>query len=414
MAKIVVGMGFGDEGKGTTVDYLARMVQNDGRSATVIRFNGGGQAGHNVVTPEQIHHCFSHFGSGSFAGARTHLSQFMLVDPGALFNEANALIAKQVPAFDNLSIDGRALIVTPFQVAANRLRETTRSNRRHGSCGMGIGETMKDQLAGNSLTVRGVFEPGALETLKLIQELKRIEFSDHELYELPVAREEFHLLMDPDAPAMVLDSMRYILGSICITDGPEIGVDDELIFEGAQGVMLDMDHGYFPHVTFSKTTFENALAILDEIGYEGSVEKIGVTRAYHTRHGRGPFVSEDAELTARLPDPNNVRSEWQEGFRSGWFDEVVAKYATKVCGGIDTLVVTNVDRLIGLGYRQLKVCVEHDAQNPEIADPVFDSISRPEILLDRIVESFAPTNRVIVSSGPTWKDKHESAYSTYR
>src|SRR4051794_33587520 len=123
-AWIVVDLGFGDAGKGSVVDFLVREHQTH----TVVRFNGGAQAAHNVVLPDGRHHTFSEFGSGTFVpGVRTHLSRFMLVDPAALLAEERHLRSLGVSdAFERLSVDGRAIVVTPFQKAANRLREMSR------------------------------------------------------------------------------------------------------------------------------------------------------------------------------------------------------------------------------------------------------------------------------------------------
>jgi adenylosuccinate synthase len=152
---IVVDLGYGDAGKGTIVDWLcARPEQGSGVLAgarpprTVVRFNGGAQAAHNVVTRDGRQHTFAQFGSGTFApGVRTHLSRFMLVDPLALAAEAAHLAAAGVAdALDRLTVDRDALLTTPYHRAANRARELARGTDRHGSCGIGIGETARYSL----------------------------------------------------------------------------------------------------------------------------------------------------------------------------------------------------------------------------------------------------------------------------
>jgi len=126
-------------------------------------------------------------------------------------------------------------------------------------------------------------------------------------------------------------------------------VKNNSIFEGAQGVLLDAEYGFWPHVTPTKTTFANALTLLAEANFTGEMEKIGVIRAYATRHGNGPFPSRDLNLEKAIPDCHNVFSEWQSDFRIGWFDLPLAKYALGVCGGVDQLVITNTDRLFNNG-----------------------------------------------------------------
>ena len=150
-ASIVTDLGFGDAGKGTVVDYLARQAMG----AVIVRFNGGAQAAHNVHTADGKHHTFSQFGSGMLVpGTRTFLSHHVLFDPFALQNEAAAL-AKIVSGdpLTRVMVDGGALTVTPFQKAANRVRESLRGQGRHGSVGMGIGETMADMLTFPELAV---------------------------------------------------------------------------------------------------------------------------------------------------------------------------------------------------------------------------------------------------------------------
>jgi adenylosuccinate synthase len=145
---VVVDLGYGDAGKGTVVDWLcSRPGSRPVR--TVVRFNGGAQAAHNVVMPDGRQHAFAQFGAGTFTpGVRTHLSRFVLIDPLALAAEAAHLASIGVPdALDRLTVDRDALLTTPYRQAANRARERARGNRRHGSCGMGIGETASYALA---------------------------------------------------------------------------------------------------------------------------------------------------------------------------------------------------------------------------------------------------------------------------
>src|SRR5687767_10013422 len=143
-AILVIDLAFGDCGKGAVVDFLTRRQH----AHTVVRFNGGPQAGHNVVTPDGRHHTFSQFGSGTFVpGVRTLLSRFMLIEPYALLNEAKHLAQVGVPdALGRLIIDRRSPVITPAHQAANRLRELARGDAAHGTCGMGVGETMQDLL----------------------------------------------------------------------------------------------------------------------------------------------------------------------------------------------------------------------------------------------------------------------------
>ena len=172
-AFVVVDLGFGDAGKGILTDFLVRRFG----AGLVVRYNGGAQAGHNVVTPDVRHHTFSQFGSGTFVpNVRTYLSRHVIIDPLALLVEGNLLEAKGVPdVFSRLQISDQALVITPFQRAANRIRELARGANRHGSCGMGVGETFEDALEYPQLSIitKDIRHPSVLrEKLKAIRALK--------------------------------------------------------------------------------------------------------------------------------------------------------------------------------------------------------------------------------------------------
>lgn len=376
-AHLIVGLGYGDEGKGTLTDWLCRQGVADA-GALVVRFSGGAQAAHNVVEPGRgssgqgaagRHHCFQQFGAGTFAGARTYLSRFMLVNPISLVREGAALHAAGVPdPFSRLAVDEDALVTTPFHIAAGRIRELTRA--RHGSCGLGIGETRKDSLHGGpTLRVGTLRDADQLKAfLRAQQEHKRAEMRPlvelieglrgegglGEGHDAGGAREvraglarEWRTLEDPDVVSDVLSRFADFTRQVRFVDEAwwrrELARDQHLVFEGAQGVLLDETWGFQPHTTWTNVTLDNAVALL--AGYVGDVRRVGVTRAYQTRHGAGPFVTEDAAASPLSAHDHNRRNEWQEGFRSGWLDLVTLRYALEVVGGVDELAVTNVDRL---------------------------------------------------------------------
>src|SRR5258705_6304367 len=156
---IVVGLGYGDEGKGTITDYLVRELG----ARTVVRWNGGPQAGHNVVTSDGRWHCFAQFGAGTFAGARTVLGPDMLVELEALAVEADALAGKGVAdPLAQLTIDGDCTVITPMHKLLNQLRELAAPR---GSCGMGVGEAVRWRERGIAIRVRDVADGSALATM---------------------------------------------------------------------------------------------------------------------------------------------------------------------------------------------------------------------------------------------------------
>lgn len=355
---LVAGLGFGDEGKGGIVDYLTRTTG----ARVVVRYNGGAQAAHNVVTSNGTHHTFSQFGSGTLIGAQTHLSKHMLVNPIFLLAEAKHLEedCRISDPMRLVSIHKDALITNPFQVALNRLKEINRGGGRHGSCGMGINETVVDSLAlgEDSLRAKDLKDPSTLKRkLKLAQEAKLVEAEALPVPQVSLAQIEIDLLLDTKVIDSAIEQYTQIAKSVRIVDDTWLGCkltgDGTIIFEGAQGVLLDQNYGFFPHVTRSNTTFANAYDLLGT--FDGAIHKIGVTRAYMTRHGAGPFPTEDKDMT--FQGEHNNWGPWQEGFRYGHLDLVLLQYALDAIGGVDEIAMTCIDHL----PNQLKVCVAYDS-----------------------------------------------------
>ena len=370
-ATVVVDLGFGDAGKGTIVDYLARKCQ----APVVVRFNGGPQARHHVVTRTGQCHGFAQFGSGSFVpGARTHLSRFMLFDPIELNHEWRWLDRYGLgDVLDRLTVDEDAIMVTPLHALANTIRETLRGDDRHGTCGMGIGETVAHSLA---FPEEAIHARDMRDGNVLVRKIARIQdrlFAElwPRVPELPddALRSLADKLIDPRYPANWTDEVVRFGRKIDVCDSERLAHfarESDLLFEGAQGVLLDEWYGFHPHTTWSTTTFANALTLLDEIKYGECVERIGVMRAYHTRHGEGPFPTADALLTRIIPDRHNDNMGWQGHFRVGWFDMVLARYALAVSGGADALAITNLDRFRTVPER--KVCTAYRAPGGDFID----------------------------------------------
>ncbi|MBI3957012.1 MAG: adenylosuccinate synthetase [Candidatus Kerfeldbacteria bacterium] len=362
-ATIVADVGFGDAGKGATVDFLARSRQ----IAAVVRFNGGGQAAHNVVIPNGIHHTYAQFGSATFIpGVRTHLSRFMLLDPVTLMTEAKHLRDSGCGnPFDRLTVDGQALVVTPFHKAGNRLREVARGPACHGSCGMGIGEAVADRIADPNAAV---FVHDLKDRSTLARKLQRQHEAKrqllahfHGLASDPRVEKEVALLNNPDAAiewATVFNELSHVIPVVSGEYLHTLAQAGELIFEGAQGMLIDEWHGFHPYTTWSTTTFANALTLLREIGYAAPIERLGVVRAYFVRHGAGPFPTEMPELSPLLPDSYNGHGRWQGAFRVGWFDRVLARYALTVSGGADALAVTHLDQFTRLSAPRVGVAYD--------------------------------------------------------
>lgn len=350
----VIGLGFGDEGKGAVVDALVRRR----RAALVVRYNGGPQAAHHVVTPDGHVHCFAQFGAGALAGARTFLSRFMLVEPRGLALEADALVAAGLAdPLAGLVIDRRCALVTPFHRLLGRIEELSRGTARHGSCGLGVGPAWRDAhnphapclrfgaLAGDRAGVRRV--------LRQIQ-LAKLDRAEQLLDAAPQAAAAIAPLLAelarPDLADDIRDAYAAIAARIHADEGEALHAalrerPGGVVFEGAHGALLDADRGFFPFVTPSAVTLSQAGALVAESPGAPPLLRLGVLRAYGTRHGPGPFVAEDPALD--LPEAHNRAGPWQGPMRTGWFDSVAARHGLAIAGPIDGLVVTHLDRLAG-------------------------------------------------------------------
>lgn len=358
-AYLVCGLAYGDEGKGATVDYLCRKFD----AGLVVRYNGGSQAAHNVVTPDGRHHTFSQFGSGTFIpGVKTYLSRFTLINPINMMREEEHLKAVGVlDAWDRLSVDCECLVVTPFHRAANRALEEARGDCRHGSCGQGIGQCRSDNLIHGQMSLfAGDLrnEWMTKEKLLFLQQVnRRLVVSIGKVKIDPV-------LEDPEAIDWIWNLYKqWPAKTIPPWDILEnTDKTDVVVFEGAQGVLLDEKYGVAPYNTWTNTTFENALTLLQEWGYQGAVKKIGVIRTYFTRHGAGPFRTEYLDHMKKFfPEPHNNCHGYQGKFRIGEFDRELFFHAIRICHGIDGLALNHVD--IRPGY-------SHHLEN-EIKTPIL-------------------------------------------
>jgi len=355
---IVVDLGYGDAGKGGIVAALCARAAGR-RVSAVVRFSGGAQAAHHVLSPAGQPHAFAQFGSGTFTpGTRTYLSRYMLVNPLALVAEADHLACLGVPdPLSLLAIDRDAPLTTPYHQAANRARERVRGAARHGSCGMGIGETAGYALAHPADAPRAgdMTSPRTLERkLALLRDRLAAELGASAVAPAPPP---------PDIAAVY----HAVASQVTLTgDGHLRGLlrDGPVVFEGAQGVLLDEWRGFHPYTTWSTTTFENAERLLAEAGEgrpgQGAALRLGVTRTYQTRHGPGPFPTEDTAL--RITEPHNADGPWQGPFRVGHLDAVTLRYAVEVAGGVDAIALTHLDT--ARRHPELKLCHGYQIPGP--------------------------------------------------
>jgi adenylosuccinate synthase len=292
MNNAIIGLGYGDEGKGLITDYLCSYAVNP----LVIRYSGGQQAGHTVVFDNK-RHVFSNFGSGSLRGVSSYWSKYCTVDPIGIYNELNSLLKKEVSPC--LYIDRECPVTTPYDSFHNQ-----QTDNINGTCGVGVGSTKQREENNYSLLFGDLFYPWILKTkLNLIRKYYN--------FDKKISLDKFMLCVD------AITTSDYIKES----DDSIIHRDQsDNIFEGSQGLMLDQNIGFFPHVTRSNTGTKNILSF-DPWCYL-------VTRAYQTRHGSGPMSNEDIPHNIKInPHETNITNKYQGVFRRALLDADMLLYA---------------------------------------------------------------------------------------
>lgn len=351
-AYAVIGANFGDEGKGLMTDLFCRTEA----SVINIRSNGGAQAGHTVCTNDGKRHIFSHIGSGSFAGADTYLSEYFILNP-MLFSKELEKLGRDI---GKIFIDRRCKVTLPCDMLMNQFVETMRGNSRHGSCGVGIFETIvRSRDSRYALDYDYVLKADRDAVRELINKINN-EYCCKRAAELGITGGAEKELLDILANDMLTENYLddlYAMAAICRgTDEQIIEEYDTAVFEGAQGLMLDQNReDYFPHLTPSDTGMKNIRAILNRLE-KRDTEVCYVTRSFFTRHGAGRFDTESKAVAEEygLYDKTNAPNEFQGVFRYGWFDlpEFMAslaldkKYIAK--GEKISIAVTHLDMTDGM------------------------------------------------------------------
>lgn len=313
--KVIIGANFGDEGKGLMTDYFSSQYKN----GIVVRFNGGSQAGHTVITPDSIRHVFSHFGAGTLVGLPTYLSEYFIVNPMMFKKEYIGLNRKLINP--KIYIDKDCLITTPYDIMINQIAEKYRDDKKHGSCGLGVNETIRRSKIIN-ITYKDLYDLPSLE-MKLFKIQKY--YVNYRLTELDIDAipiEYVDLLNNPNIIYNYLEDIKFIKQKVLIEDVNILNNYKDIIFEGSQGLLLDQDSSFFPNVTPSKTGIYNVVKILKSLNYQNeNIEIIYVTRNYMTRHGAGKFPT---EITSKpynnIIDLTNIYNIYQDNIKYGLLD----------------------------------------------------------------------------------------------
>ncbi|HEV8263860.1 MAG TPA: adenylosuccinate synthase [Gemmatimonadales bacterium] len=377
---VVVGAQWGDEGKGKIVDVLAE------RADLVVRYQGGANAGHTVNTgaTEFVLHQIP---SGILQGAVCVVGNGVVLDPEQLFAELDALAAKGVRTEHKLYISDRAHLTLPFHKLLDRARE---KREQIGTTGRGIGPTYEDKYGRRGIRV------GDLRNLARTQELvrTRVEAANAMLGllggggggggsgrgsgERANAEEHVRLLerLAPRLLPLAVDAGRVVWEAL------ERG--ESVLLEGAQGALLDVDHGTYPYVTSSNTTAGGA-AVGVGIGPTAIDAVLGVVKAYTTRVGNGPLPTEAApEVAERIRKlGGEFGATTGRPRRCGWFDAVVVRYAVRI-NGLTGLAVTKLDVLDT--FAEIPVCVGYrlDGETVDSMPADVERIGRVEPIYETL------------------------------
>ncbi len=350
---VVVGSQWGDEGKGKIVDWLSE------RADVVVRFQGGHNAGHTLVIGEQVYK-LSLLPSGIVRpDTLSMIGNGVVIDPWALLAEIEEITAKGIEVTPRrLNIAANACLILPLHRELDQLREIARGKAKIGTTGRGIGPAYEDKVARRSIRVCDLADKAVLED-KIEQLLLH-----HNALRRGLGTDEI------DAEALLGDLLEV---------APKIGAyagnvwrrlsalrraGKRILFEGAQGVMLDIDHGTYPFVTSSNTVAAQA-AVGSGIG-PGAIDYVlGITKAYTTRVGEGPFPTEQDNEIGKLIGERGREFGTVTGRkrRCGWFDAVMVRQAVRVAG-IDGIALTKLDVLDQI--ETLEVCIGYKKGNKSL------------------------------------------------
>ena len=370
---VVLGTQWGDEGKGKIVDLLTE------QASAVVRFQGGHNAGHTLVIggEKTVLHVIP---SGILRdGVQCLIGNGVVLSPEALLKEIHELEARGVPVRDRLVISAACPLILPYHVALDQAREQRRGENKIGTTGRGIGPAYEDKVARRGLRLGDLRNPARFE--KILREV--LEYHNHALvhYYGVEALDADEVLAKAMAEGEQLLPMMADVTSILHAHRE---TQAHILFEGAQGSLLDIDHGTYPYVTSSNTT-AGGTATGSGFGPLYLDYVLGITKAYTTRVGSGPFPTELFDETgARLAERGHeFGATTGRPRRCGWFDAVALRTAVNI-NSVSGLCLTKLDVLDGLD--EISICVGYqdaqgnvannpiDAEDYEALTPVYETV----------------------------------------
>ncbi|MFA5383125.1 MAG: adenylosuccinate synthase [Eubacteriales bacterium] len=341
-ALIVVGAQWGDEGKGKVTDFLAA------RADVVVRYQGGNNAGHTVVAGGRELKLHLIPSGILYPGKLCLIGNGVVIDPEAFIEEIKKLAAQGINT-DFLRISPRAHIILPYHRRQDLCEEEQKASQKIGTTCRGIGPTYADKTARAGIRVADLIDP---EEFKF--RLKYVLEEKNRLLNNVYGAEGFDYTELMEAYSKYAEILKPYVADVSILINTALDEGKKILFEGAQGTLLDLDHGTYPFVT-SSHPIAGAACIGAGIGPTRIDRVVGIAKAYVTRVGEGPFPTELMdEMGEKIRGcGNEYGTTTGRPRRCGWYDSVVARYATRI-NGLDFLAITKLDILSGL--KTVKIC----------------------------------------------------------
>lgn len=362
----LIGLQWGDEGKGKIVDVLSA------RFDLAVRYQGGPNAGHTVWV-DGVKWVFHQMPAGILnPNIKVSIASGCVLHPDTLYSEWEKLESAGVEYQSRTFIDPRVHLILPHHRLLDRLRDEARGKAKIGTTARGIGPCYQDKYSRYGIRVEDLFSPGLSEKVKILYDYYNPILKT--IYE----KEGFDRKVITKALQSHAERLRPYVRDVSTLVSESLAQGRKVLFEGAQGVMLDVDHGSYPYVTSSNP---GALSIPTGIGISPKVvEKVlGLTKAYATRVGAGPFPTEDAgELGCKLQElGNEFGAATGRRRRCGWLDLALLRYTIKL-NGVDGLVITKLDVLDS--FEIIKICIgyrQEDGSIREMITPRDDTPGEP-------------------------------------
>jgi len=363
-ALVLVGAQWGDEGKGKATDLLGVGMKRPGglerdrpRVDYVVRYQGGNNAGHTVVTPDGVSYALHLIPSGVLSPDVTPvIGNGVVVDPGVLLEEMDGLSERGVSC-ERLLISADAHLIMPHHRALDRVTERYLGKAKIGTTGRGIGPAYGDKVARTGIRVQDLFDPGILR-----QKLDLALREKNQVLTKVYNRKAIDAAVVVEEYLAYAERLRPHLSDTGLVLNRALDAGQVVVLEGSQGTLLDVDHGTYPFVTSSNPVAGGACAG-SGIGPTRVTRVVGIVKAYTTRVGSGPFPTEllDADGERLRTVGGEVGVTTGRPRRCGWYDAVIARYAARV-NGLTDFFLTKLDVLTG--FERIPVCVAYRIGGP--------------------------------------------------